>query len=291
MNFSQIDYSQIITDTINSLFSNLFSSIDNSLFSLLDQVVFIDRSIILDSFFDRAFGSTYNIGLLAIADALFLGFVLYYCVRLIMSSYTGANVEKPHIFILKAIILGVCINSSQFLCEQIIYINSLLCDSIREIGSIMFNNTISFNHLIFQINSFISNSSFDLFSFQGMAKSFITFGLINLLLSYSLRYILIKVFILLSPFAFLSLTNISTSWFFKMWFKNFFSLLSLQSFIAIIFLIFFSFDGTFSSTFSQLMYIGTVYSLTKSNLYIRELIGGISTDINLNISSVKSLFK
>ena len=89
MDFSQINYSQIITDTINSLFSNLFSSIDNTLFSLLDQVVFVDDSILLDSFFDKAFGNTYSIGLLAIADSLFFSFLLYYSIRFVLSSYTN----------------------------------------------------------------------------------------------------------------------------------------------------------------------------------------------------------
>lgn len=292
MNLSQLDYSQIIIDTINSLFNSLISSIDTTLYSLLDKIVFIDTSILSDSFFDKAFGSTYGIGLLAIADSLFLGIILYYCYRLIMSYYTGITIEQPYTFLIRSIIFGICINSSQFLCEQIIYINSLLSDSISEIGSAIYGTKISFSNLITQINTFIStNNSFDLFSFDGIMKTFVTFGLINLLFSYSLRYILIKLFILLSPFAFLSLINISTSWFFKIWVKNFLSMLLLQSLISLIFLLIFSFDGTFSSTFSQLLYIGAIYSLSKANNYMRELIGGISTDININVSSLKSLFK
>ncbi len=292
MDLSQFDYSQIIIDTINKLLNNLFESVDGTLFGLLDKIVFVDTSILSDSFFEKAFGSSYNIGIIAIANALLFGIIIYYSVRLIMASYTGNNTEKPYNFIFKVIIFTICINCSQFICEIIIYINSLLCDSIREIGSIIFNEEISFNSLMSQLNSFISNNNnFNLFSFEGILKSFSSIMLLNLLLSYSLRYILLKVFILLTPFSFLSLINASTSWFFKIWLRNFLSLLLLQSFVSLIFLIFFSFDGTFSTVFSQLMYLGTVYALSKSNNYIRELMGGISTDFNLNIGSLRALLK
>lgn len=293
MNISQNDYSQIIVDTINKLFNNLFSSIDSTLYSLLDKIVFIDPSIIKDSFFEKAFGSGYNVGLLALANSLLVGFSLYYCSRLILSTYTANNVENPYQYILKTVIFGICINSSQFLCEQILTINCLISEAIKEIGNYMFGYTISFNNLLNQMNSFIyiSSNAFNLFSFDGIMKSFISIGLLNLLFSYSLRYIMVKIFILLSPFAFLSLINQNTSWFFKIWLRNFISLLLIQSFILLIFLIIFSFDGTFSSAFSQLMYVGAIYALTKSNQYMRELFGGISTEIHTNINAIKSFSK
>lgn len=291
MDISHLDYSQIIIDTINKLLNSLFESIDNTLFELLDNIVFIDTSILKDSFFEKAFGSSYTIGIISIANALLFGFVIYYCIKLLLSSYTGTNIEKPYNFIFKIIIFTTCINCSHFICDFILYINSLVCDSIREIGSTVFNVEISFNSLISQMNSFISIDAFNLFSFEGFLRGFISINMLNLLLSYSLRYILLKVFILLTPFSFLSLITSSTSWFFKTWLRNLLSLLLLQSFVALIFLILFSFDGTFSTTFSQLMYLGTIYALTKSNHYIRELIGGISTDFNLNIGSLRSLLK
>ena len=35
------------------------------------------------------------------------------------------------------------------------------------------------------------------------------------------------------------------------------------------------------------MYIGGIYSLSKANSYMRELIGGISTDISSNLNNFK----
>ena len=41
----EINIAEIILDTINSLCQSLFSSIDNTIFSLLDEVIFINSEI------------------------------------------------------------------------------------------------------------------------------------------------------------------------------------------------------------------------------------------------------
>lgn len=46
-----------------------------------------------------------------------------------------------------------------------------------------------------------------------------------------------------------------------------------------------------NSLFSQLMYIGAIYALSKSNYFLKELIGGLSTDVNAHIGSIRSLIK
>ena len=46
------DITQIIIDTINTIFENLFSSIDNSLYDVLDKVTFISSDILRDSNFE-----------------------------------------------------------------------------------------------------------------------------------------------------------------------------------------------------------------------------------------------
>ena len=292
MDLSQIDYSQIIITTLNKLFTNLFSSIDTTFYSILDRLAFVDTSIFDDKFFQKIFGIN-NIGIITIANALILGFVLFYCFRLLFSTYFNNPVETPRQFIFKLLIITILINFSPFICEKIIYINSILTDSIKSIGHYILDIDIGFSSLISQLNSHIytSSNTFNLFSFDGIVKSFISIGLLTLLMSYSLRYILIKIFILLSPFAILSLINQSSSWFFKSWIRNFISLLLIQSFISIILLLFFSIDKSTSTSFSQLMYIAAIFVLSKANNYMRELIGGISTDFNINFSNIRSLLK
>lgn len=286
----QINYSQIIIDTINELFSTLFSSIDNSIYSLLDNITFINESILSDNLFDKSLNSVF--GLTSIANALLIGFVIYYCSRLMLSHFIGINIEKPYQFITKALLCAICINSSLFFCEELLKINSLVSDCICEIGQNICGKSVCFNTLIEETNVFIrADSVFNIFSFNGIIKSIITSGLITLLFSYSIRLLLIKIFILLSPFAILSLIMNSTSWIFKIWLKTIGSLLFLQSFVSLILIVIFTINLCSINVLSQISYISAIYVLSKSNSYIKELLGGISTDFNYNISSLKTIFK
>lgn len=284
---------QVILNTINTLFNSLFSSIDTSIYSALDDLAFIDTDILSNHSFSNIFGTNSTNGILLIANSLLIAFMLYYCFKLIYSNFTSSQIEHPYQFIFKLLIFGIFINFSYFICENFIYINSLISSSIREIGETIFHQNISFASFIKSLNSIISvnENQFNLFSFDGLMKSFISISLFNLLFSYSLRYIMVKIFILLTPFAFLSLINISTSWFFKIWLKTIFSLLIIQSFISIILLIIFSLNFNSTDVFSRLLCIGSIYALSRANSYVRELIGGISTDVSNHMNFTKSILK
>lgn len=289
----QTDITQTIIDTINSIFNNLFSSIDNNLYSILDKLLFINEDILKESFLQNLLGNSFSKSLLIIANCLLFGFSLYYCFKLLFSHFSYIEIEKPYQFIFKLLIFGICINFSYFICEKILSINYLISSSICEVGKNIFNIDISFSNLLLELNSIISieQSSFNIFSIDGLIKSFISLGLFNLVFSYSLRYILLKVFVLIAPFAFLTLINHSTSWFFKAWIRSFLSLLLLQSFVSIILIIIFSLDFNSKDLFCKFLYIGGIYALSKSNSYIRELLGGISTDISANLNSITNKLK
>ena len=284
----QSEVVNIIIETINSIFSNLFSSIDNNVYTYLDTFTFIDSSIIDNSFFEKFLGASGKTGILYLTDALLLAIIIYYAIRYSYSVFTGNNVEKPTQFIFKMIIIGIFINSSFFLCEQILNINYLISGSIQDIGKSITNKDITFSCLIQNLNSVISigENSFDLFSFDGIIKGFISVGLLNILFSYSLRYIIIQVFVLTTPLAMLSLINSSSYWIFKSWSKAFFSLLLLQSFVSLILIIMLSLD-----TSNKLLLIGSIYALIRANTFIREILGGVSIDVSSNISSIIASFK
>jgi len=275
---------EIIISTINSIFEKLFSSIDNNIYSSLDNFVFINGDIVNNSFIQKLLGSNGKSGIIYLADALLLGVIIYYSVRLSFSTFSGHTVEKPSIFILKMIVLGIFINFSYFFAEQTLNLNELISNSIKEIGKTVLNKEISFSNIIKELNSVISigSSSFDIFSLDGIIKGFISTGLLNLLLTYSLRYVMVQVFILLTPLSILTLINSSTSWIFKSWLKALFSLLLLQSLVSIILIIMLSFDSS-----SKILLIGSIYALIRSNSYLKELLGGISIDISNNFTNFK----
>lgn len=286
----QVDYSQIIIETLNKLFSTLFSSLDQSLYSLLDKTVFINDSILSNSLFNSIFDSQF--GLPFIANSMLLGFFIYYCSKLYIAPFSGSYVENPYQFLTKTLIIAICINSSLFICKEILNIFSIITDILRSLGLSVCEIEISFNTLISQ--SFYVNQSleiYNIFSLSGLLKSFFSFGLINLLFSYSIRYILIKVLILLFPFSLLSLTTNSTSWIFKSWYRAFFALLFVQIFIVLILILLFSLNVNSNDTFTQISYISTIFILTKSNSYVRELLGGISTQINTSLFNFKNLLR
>lgn len=289
----QSNITQIIIDTINAVLGNLFSSIDNNLYSLLDDITFISSDILSDKNFENIFGTATTNGILLIANSLLLGTILYFAFKYLLSYFTYSQIEKPHNFLIKLIICGICMNCSYFLISLFLDIFSNISLSIRNLGENLFNKNICFSELILDINTNISinNSSIDIFSIDGLIKSVISVSLLNLVFSYSFRYILIKVLILISPFAILSNSLNSTSWIFKSWFRNLFSLLFIQIIVSIILLILFSIDYSSSNLFYKFIYIGGLYALIKSNSFVREFIGGVSTDISQNVNNFSKFLK
>ena len=166
--------------------------------------------------------------------------------------------------------------------EFILNLNYNITIALKSIGESLFGSSISFSELINKINSnmTINFSSIDIFSLDGLIKGTLSLSLLSLVFSYSLRYIMIKLFILLSPFSFLSLILGSTSWFFKSWAKNLFSLLFIQIIVALVLLIMFSLDFTSSNLLNKFIYVGGIYALIRANSFVKEFIGGISTNVS-----------
>lgn len=290
MDNSPINIVQIITETFNNLFSNLFSSIDNSLYAVLDDLLFINSDVLDGKYINSILGSSTS-GLILISNSFLLGFSIYYGFKLLLSYITFSQVDPPTSFIFKLFLCAIAINHSFYIMHFIINIVSNISLAIREVGEIIFNKSICLTTFILEINSiiYIENSTLNFFTISGISKSLISIGLLNLAISYAIRYIMIKVFVFISPFAFISLINSSTSWIFKSWFKIFMSLLLLQIIVPIILLIAFSIDLKFSDTFSRLIYIGSVYALIKANSYVRDFMGGLSTDVNVGITEFRNL--
>ena len=281
--------SEVIINTINSLLGSLFSSIDNSVYDTLDSLAFLDTSILNDSFFERTFGQGSNSGLLFIANSLLTAVCIYYCFKLIYSHFTGIQIERPYQFVFKLLIFGIFINCSFFICELFIYFTSLISDAIRGIGSNLLGEEICFSNLIENLNSVVTTdaNSLNVFSFDGLLKSLMSIGFISLLFTYSLRFIMVKVLLLLTPFALLTLINNSTAWFFKAWLKIFLSLLFIQPFISIILLIVFALDFNSPDVTSKILCVGAMYALMRANTYVTSFVGGISTNVSSNLSFLR----
>ena len=285
------DITQIIINTINTIFENIFSSIDNNLYSLLDELTFINSDILNDKYFQDILGTSASSGILLIANVLLFAFILYYSIKFLLSHLTYDRIDKPSSFFIKMIIYAICMNSSFFVIQLFIDLMSNISLFIRSIGEDLFNQSICFSSLITNINSTISvdTSSLNIFTIEGLIKSILSLSLLNLVFTYSLRYILIKVFVLITPFAFLSLILSNTSWFFKAWLKNLFSLLFIQIIVSLILLLMFSVDFSNTDLFNKFIYVGGMYGLIRANSLVRDFIGGVSTTITQSVKSFANL--
>lgn len=278
---------QIIIETINTILQNLFSSIDNNLYEILDDIIFINQDIISDSFFEKILGTNSHNGIILICNSLLFGFILYYSIKYLFSHFNYNQIEKPSQFIFKIIIFGICINFSYFFIKEILSFTSNITLAIRGIGEDLFNKNICFSELILEINKSIgiSFSSLDVFSLDGIIKISLSSSLLSLVFTYAFRYIMVKIFILLTPVAFLSLILQNTSWFFKSWIRNLFSLLFIQIIVSLVLLILFSMDYSSGNLIIKFIYIGAIYTLIKANSFSREFLGGVSTTISQNVNN------
>lgn len=285
--------SQTIIDTINTIFSSLFSSIDNSLYDTLNDLAFLSEDLLKNSFFTNFFHGSSNHNILLVANSLLIGFSLYYCIRLLFSYLIGNSIEHPYSFLMKLFVYGICMNQSLFFCKECLNLNFLLSSSILEIGENLLGKAINFNSLIHQLNQVISvdTDALNVFSFDGIIRSFSSVSLLNLILSYSLRYIMVQLFVFLCPFAFLTLLNKTTAHFFYSWLRIFLSLLLLQNLIAFILVLLFSIPISNHNIFSKLYVIGCLYALMRANHFMQSLIGGINTNISVHMQNLKNSFK
>ena len=273
---STTDITTSIINTINTIFDKIFSSIDKNLYEILDDLIFVGPDILEDKHFDKILGSSSTNGILLIANSLLIGFLLYFGIKYLFSNFTYSRIENPLQFIFKIIIYAIMMNSVYFIIEQILSFNCNVSNAIRTLGEDLFKQEISFRNLINTINNNleIEKGNFDIFSIDGLIKGTLAISMLNLVLSYAFRYIMIKVIIILSPFAILSLCLESTSWFFKVCYRNLFSLLFIQIIVAIVFLILFSTNYSSKDLLTKFVYIGGIYALIKANSFAREFMTG-----------------
>lgn len=295
MNDTLTNNSEIVStvlEVINSICSNLLTSIDETIFPLLDKLVFIDTNIFsTGDKFNKLLSNSPSNGVLILANCLFTAFILYYAGRLIIANLTATQIESPTKFFMRAFLSGVAMNYSLSICKFLISATSLISSFFCSLGKNVFNKEISFQTLL----SLLDNSNFsylDILSLNGILSAMLSFSSFALILSFSFRYILVEVLIILSPFAILCTMNTSTVGFFKSWFKSLLSLLILQVIISIMLLIPYTLlKESNDILFNKVLLVGSILALLKSNQFVKEFIGGIGigTNFQSGIAGIRSL--
>lgn len=70
---------QSVISSINFIFEQLFSSVDNNLYSTLDNITFINSDILKNNYFENILGTSTTNGILLIANSLLLRIYFIFC--------------------------------------------------------------------------------------------------------------------------------------------------------------------------------------------------------------------
>ena len=154
-------------------------------------------------------------------------------------------------------------------------------------ADICFSKLVSISDAIIKVEGNNAN----VFSIDGIIKTIVSIGFLNLIFIYSIRYILIKVFVLISPFAILTLSTRSSSTLFRSWLKCFLSLIFIELFADLILIVMFSIEYSSTNLVSKLLFIGSIFALMKVNNYVRDFVGGISIDTYNSMYGMRNMIK
>ena len=279
------NFPEIASNLISSLVNSLLTSLDSNVFSVLDELAFIKSDSIADTYFNSFFTKQFNI--IKLSEALLFGFLLYYAISYLFSFLTCSHFQKPLSFISRLFF------SALLICEKVIDFFYLVSSILRTIGLYIFPSELSFSILYEKISKlFFANLTlpFKFFSFDGILKSFLSLGFVNLLFTYSIRFIFIKILVLLSPIAFLSLCLDQSTWIFKIWLKNFIAQLFTQIIICVVLLIIYSLDTVSNPTMVKLLYIASVVCLMRASSFVKDFSSGFTSDVSSTFSSIKNMF-
>ena len=132
-----VSLAETIFEIINTMFSNLFSSIDNGIYTLLNDIVFLDSSaVITDSIQNIFFSDKFN--LLILANILVGCIFTYKIIKIVISLYTSQDTQFPYIYVIKSVTIIISMNCCLFICQQILEINYLITEYLLEARKLPF---------------------------------------------------------------------------------------------------------------------------------------------------------
>lgn len=269
---------QDILNNLNIIAEKLFKSVETQVFKTLDDIVIIGTDILkMESLKNIFFENKVN-GLIIIANSLILFFFIYYVLSNLIIMYNGNKVSNMYSFVIRIIFVTILVNSSYYICEQVLNILELFTNSIDIFAKDLAGQSVSFVNLketIISINDFMKS---DVLSLDGIIKGMISFGAISVLINFSIRYVTVIFLVIISPFALVSLASDLSVEFFKTWIKLFFTNLLVQIVVKLFILIPLMYKHT-NSVMYKIILVGTIYLIYKINNFSKEIFIKFSSQI------------
>lgn len=266
-----------ILDNVNLISEKIFKSVEGQVYKVLDELVVVGPDLLkVEPLKNICYTDKIN-GVIIIANSLILFYAIYFVFNQIINLYNGNNVENIYKFIIKFILIGIVVNFSYYICEEILNFLKLLTDSIdlfcKELTDVKVSFT-SLKEIIINIEDFLNN---DLLSLNGLIKGMVSFGSVSILINFSIRYVTIIFLILISPFAFISLTSEITSGIFKSWGKLLVINLLVQIIVKLIIIIPIMYKST-NTVMYKIILVGSIYLIYKINTFMKEIFIKITGD-------------
>lgn len=269
---------QNIINSLNTVSEKLFKSIEGQVFGQIDKLVNITPEIFKQEPLKNLFFQDKINTLIVIANSLMLFYIIYFIVSKLISVYNGNKSQNIYVLILKLVIVGAVVNSSYYLCTQIIELNSLFTDCINGFVENIVGKPANFENLkesILAVEDFMKN---DTLSLDGIIKGVLSFGSISILINFAIRYVTVIFLVVVSPFAFASLSSELTIGIFKTWIKTLFVTLIIQAVVKFVILIPLLYKDVNSLTYKVIL-VGSIYIIYKINVFTKELFVKITSDM------------
>ena len=283
----QIQGNQLINN-LNEMCRALFNSVDKNAFKYLDELAFLDENKFKTSTELDLIGNNVYEGIIGIAISILIGIALYYIINYFIKKIINEEIENPYTFIIKAIIAGFFIIYIKDIILFAISANNMISKEILNLTKTFFNEKVTFENILIKINEalYTQGQEFNVMSFDGIIKIYLIFGIINLIFEYSLRYVMIKIMFILSPVFIAFKANRKTKYLYNNWNKGIFSLLFMQNIIAIILVLSTRFMVSSIIPINKIIYIGMIYALIKVNVFVKEMFGGVSIEVQTPIKNI-----
>ncbi len=215
---------------INSFCGKLYLSIENEGFELLEKIGNINEDIFDIAPLNIIFSDELKQIVFLFTIFIIFLFLCFYSLKLILFLYKDNLSVSIYHFILRIVIVGIiCTNSFQ-ICKEIVIINSNITDAIDLLSNEFIKEKIEFINLkenVDTIEDFLKLQ--DKINIKGIGESIICAFILGMLVLFSVRYVIIILCIILSPFCIIFSLSRRTDKIFIFWIKLFISNLLIQN--------------------------------------------------------------
>ena len=269
---------QNLVNSLNTVSQKLFKSIEQEVFVQIDKIVNISPDLFDKEPLKNFFIQDKINAIILIANSLILFYVIYFIISKMISVYNGNKSDSVYVFVIKLVVVSVLVNSSYWICKEIINLNSLFTDCIEQFMKDITGKVVNFESLkenILELNDILKN---DMLSLDGVIKGVISFGSISILINFAIRYVNIIFLVIISPFAFVSLSSDLTLGIFKTWIKTLVVSLMTQVILKFIILIPMLYKDVNNMMYKVIL-VGSIYIIYKINNFTKELFVKITSDM------------